>query len=67
MILPAGSERPAIATAFISRASEIVEMSAGQRLKIETLPNGEEVLDVVVPDGKHWSVGIVVSVTETEV
>lgn len=67
MILPAGQQRPARVTALIASASEIVELAAGKRLRIETMPDGEEVLDVVVPPGKHWSIGVVVSVTETDV
>lgn len=66
MILPAGSPRSAVEAALISRASEVLELPAGSRLKIETSPNGEEVLGVVVPAGKHWSVGVVVSVVETD-
>ncbi len=66
MILPAGSERPAREAALISRTSEVVELTTSQRLKIETSPGGEELLDVVVPLGKHWSVGITVTVTETD-
>ncbi len=67
MILPAGQERPVRPVALISSASEVLELEAGKRLRIETTPGGEEVLDVVVPDGKHWSVGIVVTVTATDV
>lgn len=66
MILPQGSERPTREGALVSRASEIVEMAAGKTLKIETSPSGEEILDVTVPAGKKWSVGIVVSVEETD-
>lgn len=33
-----------------------VEATAGQHFKIETTPNGVEVLDVVVPEGKLWKV-----------
>lgn len=32
---------------------------AGQTLKIETSPDGEEILEVVVPAGKKW-IGILV-------
>lgn len=46
----------------IARGS--VELSAGQHLKIETSPGGEELLDVVVPAGKVWSVVINVETLE---
>jgi len=39
-------------------------MAAGQSLKIETSPNGEDVLDVEVPAGKSWTVIVDVSIRE---
>lgn len=66
MILPAGGERLATPAALIRRATEIVEIPAGRSLIIETSPSGEEILNVAVPWGKQWSVGIAVTVTETD-
>jgi len=37
---------------------------AGKRLKIETSPGGEEILDEEVPAGKSWKIRIAVSVEE---
>lgn len=67
MILPSGSPRQEVPPASISRAAEIVELEVGQHIKIETTPDGTEILDAVVPPGKHWSVGLVVTVAETDV
>ena len=55
-----------IAAALISRASEIVELDPGKQFRIETSPGGAEVLDVIVPAGKHWSVGVSITVIETD-
>lgn len=41
------------------------EVAAGKSLKIETSPNGDDILDVTVPDGKSWKVKIYVKITET--
>lgn len=40
------------------------ELTTGQSLKIETSPNGEEILDVTVPEGKTWNVHVAVVITE---
>lgn len=39
---------------------------AGKSLKIETLPEGEEVLNVEVPEGKSWRVQVNLEITETD-
>lgn len=39
--------------------------AAGQSLKIETSPDGEEILDTQVPNGKVWEVRVSVNITET--
>ena len=44
---------------------DTVTLSAGQTLKIETSPNGEEILNEIVPEGKTWVVDIDLKVTET--
>lgn len=49
----------------VRSGDETVVMPAGKRLKIETLPLGVEILDVVVPAGKQWSARIIVELTET--
>ena len=38
---------------------------AGQSLKIETSPRGEEILDIEVPAGKTWTGIVVVDFVET--
>ena len=42
-------------------------ISAGKRLKIETSPQGVEILNTVVPSGKSWSVHVDVTIIETDV
>ena len=42
-------------------------MAAGEWLKIETSPQGEDILNEQVPDGKVWTVVVSVSITEEEV
>jgi len=44
---------------------ESVAVAAGQSLKIETSPDGGEVLDAECPAGKAWSVQMGVTITET--
>ena len=44
--------------------SESITLMAGKRLKIETSPGGEEILDEEVPAGKSWKIRIAVSVEE---
>lgn len=42
---------------------EALVLTAGKHLKIETSPGGGEILDVMVPEGETWHVGITVVVT----
>jgi len=42
------------------------EMVNGLALKIETSPDGVEILNADVPEGKKWDVAIQVTVTETD-
>jgi len=37
---------------------------AGETLKIETSPGGDELLNVTAPEGKEWQVHITVDVVE---
>lgn len=43
------------------------QLVAGRRLVFETSPDGEELLNEVVPAGKLWTVTISVSIDETDV
>jgi hypothetical protein len=43
------------------------QVTAGKHLKIETSPGGEEILDVIVPEGKVWTVTLSVRVIEEDV
>ena len=43
-----------------------IAVAVGQSLKIETTPNGIEVLNTECPTGKQWSVRIIVEITETD-
>ncbi len=40
-------------------------LTAGQTLKIESSPDGEEILNVEVPAGKTWQVYTYVRIVET--
>jgi hypothetical protein len=40
--------------------------SAGQSLRIETSPSGEEVLSAEVPAGKSWAVTVQLNIVETD-
>lgn len=40
--------------------------TAGQSLKLETSPSGEEHIDDEVPTGKVWSVSVHITVTEND-
>ena len=45
---------------------DVLTVAAGKHLVIETTPDGVEVLDAVVPEGKQWEVTITVHVVETD-
>ena len=40
-------------------------LASGDRLTIETSPQGSEILDLTVPDGKSWNVTMFVRIEET--
>ena len=44
-----------------------ITIAPGQQFRIETSPEGIEILNVVVPAGKRWVVGISVDVRVTDV
>lgn len=46
--------------------SDTITVTAGQTLKIETTPGGQEVLLEEVPEGKLWSAKINVEIVETD-
>ncbi len=39
------------------------EVSGGKHLKVETIPDGEEILDFELPAG-NWEVGVHITVTK---
>jgi len=43
-----------------------IAVSAGQSIKIETSPSGEELLNETCPAGKMWTAQIIVEITETD-
>jgi hypothetical protein len=49
-----------------SGIGEDITIAAGQSLKIETSPDGEEVLDIACPVGKAWNARIIVEIDETD-
>ncbi len=48
-----------------SNGNDTFELPAGKGLKIETYPEGEEKLGVVIPEGESWRFNINVSVIKT--
>ena len=42
------------------------EVAAGKKLKIETAPDGAEILKITVPAGKKWTVWVNVDITESD-
>jgi len=57
---------PAQAAGLIKSGHETISVVAGQSLKIETSPDGVEVLDAECPAGKAWSVKVDVTTTEVD-
>lgn len=47
--------------------SEEFIATAGQSVKIETSPDGESILDGIVPEGYEWACKVWVEITEVEV
>ena len=47
-------------------ACDTIVVSGGRHLKIETGPDGVEVLDEAVPEGKVWEARILVNIVETQ-
>jgi len=47
-------------------AAGVFVVPAGKTLKIETSPQGDEILSATVPKGKVWSVSIVIDISETD-
>jgi len=58
------SEMPAYKD--MSGTSEF-DLETGKTFKIETSPNGEEILNVTVPPGKLHHVKIIIKITELDV
>lgn len=50
----------------ILQGNGAVQIAAGKRLRIETTPDGEELLDVPVPSGKTWAIRVHVYVDESD-
>jgi hypothetical protein len=43
-----------------------LQIAAGQTLKIETSPGGDDILEATVPEGKVWNTSISVQVNEED-
>lgn len=48
-----------------SGTAQAIVIPPGKMLKVETTPDGEELLSAVCPQGKNWSARIIVEITET--
>jgi len=57
---------PAIPAKSNYSGSSSIEIGSGMRLKIETSPEGIDILDATVPQGKTWKVRIDVKVIEED-
>lgn len=44
---------------------ETVVIPGGKNLKIETTPDGQEILNVAIPEGKTWTVQFNIEIFET--
>jgi len=42
-----------------------ITIPAGKSLKIETSPDGEDILNAEVPTGKTWDVILIIEIVET--
>jgi len=51
----------------LKEGRQTVDISAGKSLKIETFPNGEEILNATVPAGKKWTAYLNLTIKETDV
>ena len=56
-----------IPTLTYLNGDERFTLAAGKELKIETSPDGEEILETTVPAGKSWEVTVGVSIVESTV
>ena len=56
---------PARAETSHSAGADTFSMAAGKSLRIETSPDGDEILDVEVPEGESWVVTIEVVIKKT--
>lgn len=54
------------AATLLSGHESNIALSAGETLKIETSPGGEDVLAAECPAGKVWSARIIIEITETD-
>ena len=58
------NEQAVTARKLLNGDQKNIALTAGQRLVIETSPGGSEILDVAVPPGKSWIVGVGVQIEE---
>lgn len=54
------------ASRYQYKGEQHVNVSAGQSIKIETSPDGVEVLDMACPAGKKWTAHIFLYIDETD-
>jgi len=53
------------ARTYIYGSTQFV-LPVGKSIKIETAPDGEELLDAIPPEGKTWQINISVNINETD-
>lgn len=54
------------AARVVKSGDDNIAVSAGQHLKIETTPGGEEVLNFEAPAGEDWTARIIVELTKAD-
>ena len=55
-----------VSAAVHKSGTDTINVLAGQCLRIETTPAGEELLDTECPAGKVWAARIIVEIIETD-
>ena len=58
---------PAVKETSLKYGTARFSMAAGKSLKVETSPQGEDILDVTVPQGKLWEVSVDITIREVSV
>ena len=61
------SESPMIPARTVKAGSGDFVIATGKTLSIETSPDGVELLNITVPDGKTWTAHVDVTIVEIDI